>query len=92
MNSPDFAARQSDLAWGRVRNRRCCAVVTDPCAFAVSASIRRVASEYGLPQSAIPAAARVAREELDRTDDVFAAMDAGMRALVMLAREARHVS
>lgn len=88
----DFAARQSDLSWLRARNRRCCAVVTDPTAFAVSASIRRVAAEYGLPQSAIPAAARVARVELDRTDDPFAAMDAGWRELVRLAREVRHVS
>lgn len=85
--STDFLAKQADLSWLKGRQRRECAVVTDPCAFAVSASIRRVARQYDLPESAIPAAARVAREELDRTNDVFGAMDAGIRELVRLARE-----
>lgn len=78
----DFQALQDHHHWLRERNRRACAVVTDPVAFGVAASMRRVAETYGLPTTKLLTACRAMRAELDRTNELLAAYRAGMRELV----------
>lgn len=82
VSASDFAARQSDLSWLRARNRRCCAVVTDPQAFGIAASMRRVAAKYGLPTDRLLTACREVRAELDRSNELLPAYQAGIRALL----------
>jgi hypothetical protein len=79
----DLASHQAHHHWLRERHRReHCAVITDPLAFGVAASMRRVAERYGLPMERLLEACRVSRAELDRTGEVIDAYRAGMRILV----------